>query len=146
MPSAENLNMSVIVLLTGLVVVFAALIVLTFIIKGYGAAVTAVLNGKKKNVAEKAAAKPAPAPKAAPAVKAAPAAPSAPAVSDGIPGEVIAAIAAAVDYTFGSGTHVVRSVRRVPQNRSAWGSAGLVENTRPFLFLGIEWYFKNLQM
>ena len=53
MPSAENLNMSVIVLLTGLVVVFAALIVLTFIIKGYGAAVTAVLNGKKKNVAEK---------------------------------------------------------------------------------------------
>ena len=111
--------MSVIVLLTGLVVVFAALIVLTFIIKGYGAAVTAVLNGKKKNVAEKAAAKPAPAP-------------SAPAVSDGIPGEVIAAIAAAVDYTFGSGTHVVRSVRRVPQNRSAWGSAGLVENTRPF--------------
>ena len=99
MPSAENLNMSVIVLLTGLVVVFAALIVLTFIIKGYGAAVTAVLNGKKKNAAEKAAAKPAPAPKAASAVKAAPAAPSVPAVSDGIPGEVIAAIAAAVDYT-----------------------------------------------
>ena len=129
MPSAENLNMAVIVLLTGLVVVFAALIVLTFIIEGYGAA---VINGKKKNVAEKAAAKPAPAPKAAPAVKAAPAAPSAPVVSDGIPGEVIAAIAAAVDYTFGSGTHVVRSVRRVPQNRSAWGSAGLVENTRPF--------------
>lgn len=132
MPSAENLNMAVIVLLTGLVVVFAALIVLTFIIEGYGAAVTAVLNGKKKNVAEKAAAKPAPAPKAAPPVKAVPAVPSAPVVSDGIPGEVIAAIAAAVDYTFGSGTHVVRSVRRVPQNRSAWGSAGLVENTRPF--------------
>lgn len=137
MPSAENMNLSLIVLLTGLVVVFAALIFLTFIIKGYGALVSSMTAKSKQKAADAAAraaaAKAAPkvsAPAAA-AVKPAVSAP-APAVQEGIPGEVIAAIAAAVDYTYGTGTHVVRAVRRVPQNRSAWGSAGLAESTRPF--------------
>lgn len=135
MPSAENMNLSLIVLLTGLVVVFAALIFLTFIIKGYGALVSS-MTAKSKQKAADAAARAAAA-KAAPKVSAPAAAAvkpavSAPAVQEGIPGEVIAAIAAAVDYTYGTGTHVVRAVRRVPQNRSAWGSAGLAESTRPF--------------
>ena len=129
MPSAENMSIALNILLTGLVVVFAALIVLTFIIKGYGAIVTS-LTGKEKKSANNNT------PPAPPALKAAPRAavkaPAAPAGQDGIPGEVIAAIAAAVDYTYGAGTHVIRTVRRVPQNRSAWGSAGLAENTRPF--------------
>lgn len=130
----ENMDLALIVLLTGLVVVFAALIVLTFVIKGYGMIITSITSGSKKKKAEAQAAKKAveqaAAKPAAPAVK--PAAPAAPAVQEGIPGEVIAAIAAAVDYTYGAGTHTIRAVRRVPQNRSAWGSAGLAESTRPF--------------
>ena len=49
MPSAENMNLSLIVLLTGLVVVFAALIFLTFIIKGYGALVSSMTAKSKQN-------------------------------------------------------------------------------------------------
>lgn len=130
----ENMDLALIVLLTGLVVVFAALIVLTFVIKGYGMIITSITSASKKKKAEaqaaKKAAQQATAKPAAPAAK--PAAPAAPAVQEGIPGEVIAAIAAAVDYTYGAGTHTIRAVRRVPQNRSAWGSAGLAESTRPF--------------
>lgn len=134
----ENLDLALIVLLTGLVVVFAALIVLTYVIKGYGALITSITAVGKKKKAEAQAAKKAAqeaVKPAVPAVKAAPAAPAAPAVpavQEGIPGEVIAAIAAAVDYTYGAGTHTIRAVRRVPQNRSAWGSAALAESTRPF--------------
>ena len=133
----ENMDLALIVLLTGLVVVFAALIVLTFVIKGYGMIITSITSASKKKKAEaqatKKAAQEATAKPAAPVAKpAAPTAPAAPAVQEGIPGEVIAAIAAAVDYTYGAGTHTIRAVRRVPQNRSAWGSAGLAESTRPF--------------
>lgn len=121
------MDLALIVLLTGMVVVFAALIVLTYVIKGYGMIITSITSGSKKKKAEAQAAK-----KAVEKAAAKPAAPAAPAVQEGIPGEVIAAIAAAVDYTYGAGTHTIRAVRRVPQNRSAWGSAGLAESTRPF--------------
>lgn len=123
----ENMDLALIVLLTGMVVVFAALIVLTYVIKGYGMIITSITSGSKKKKAEAQAAK-----KAVEKAAAKPAAPAAPAVQEGIPGEVIAAIAAAVDYTYGAGTHTIRAVRRVSQNRSAWGSAGLAESTRPF--------------
>ena len=123
----ENMDLALIVLLTGMVVVFAALIVLTYVIKGYGMIITSITSGSKKKKAEAQAAK-----KAVEKAAAKPAAPAAPVVQGGIPGEVIAAIAAAVDYTYGAGTHTIRAVRRVPQNRSAWGSAGLAESTRPF--------------
>lgn len=123
----ENMDLALIVLLTGMVVVFAALIVLTYVIKGYGMIITSITSGSKKKKAEAQAAK-----KAVEKAAAKPAAPAAPAVQEGIPGEVIAAIAAAVNYTYGAGTHTIRAVRRVPQNRSAWGSAGLAESTRPF--------------
>ena len=94
MPSAENMSIALNILLTGLVVVFSALIVLTFVIKGYGAIVTALTGRKKKSTPKAAPPAPPAAPKAAP--KAAAKAPAAPAVQQGIPGEVIAAIAAAV--------------------------------------------------
>ena len=110
MPSAENMNLALIILVTGLVVVFVALIALIVVIKAYGSLVSS-MTGKKQETKKET--KPIP-------------------VQEGIPGEVVAAIAAAVDYLYGSGTHVVRSVRRVPQNRSSWGAAGLIENTRPF--------------
>ena len=132
----ENLDLAMIVLLTGMVVVFVALIVLTFVIKGYGALISSVTVARKKKKAEaqvaKKAAQDATVKPAVPVVKKAAAPAAAPAVQEGIPGEVIAAIAAAVEYTYGAGTHTIRAVRRVPQNRSAWGSAGLAESTRPF--------------
>ena len=55
-----------------------------------------------------------------------------PAVSGGIPGEVIAAISAAVYCMFGEGAKVMSVRRQQRSGRSAWSMAGLLENTRPF--------------
>ena len=55
-----------------------------------------------------------------------------PAVSSGIPGEVIAAISAAVYCMFGEGAKVMSVRRQQRSGRSAWSMAGLLENTRPF--------------
>ena len=54
------------------------------------------------------------------------------AVSTSIPGEVIAAISAAVYCMFGEGTRVMSVRRQQRTGRSAWSMAGLLENTRPF--------------
>lgn len=131
---------SLVVLIAGLVIVFAVLFLLIGIIKGYGTIILAVIKSreaKRQEKKEKAtaavhAAHAAAKNEAAPApVQAAPAAVSEPA-QDGIPGDVIAAIAAAVDFMYGAGTHVVTGVKRVAPNRSAWASAGMIESTRPF--------------
>ena len=55
-----------------------------------------------------------------------------PAVASGIPGEVIAAISAAVYCMFGEGARVMSVRRQQRTGRSAWSMAGLLENTRPF--------------
>jgi hypothetical protein len=53
-------------------------------------------------------------------------------VTNEVPAEIIAVIAAAVAYTLGSGVKVL-SVRRAEKGgRSSWSLAGLLENTRPF--------------
>ena len=73
-------------------------------------------------------------PHAPPSAPAAPA-PS-PAVEAGIPGEVVAAISAAI-FSLEGCNAVVREIRRVPQSggsrRGAWGDAGVIQATRPFL-------------
>lgn len=78
----------------------------------------------------------APAQPASPAPAAPPAAKPAPAVEPGIPGEVVAAIAAAVCCLEDGAA--IQSVRRLPRasalRRDAWGQAGLAQNTRPFTF------------
>ena len=56
----------------------------------------------------------------------------APVVSNDIPGEVIAAISAAVYCMFGEGVRVMSVRRQQRTGRSAWSMAGLLENTRPF--------------
>lgn len=128
---------SLVVLIAGLVIVFAVLFLLIGIIKGYGSIILAVMKSREAKRQEKkekatAAAHAAAKSEAAPApVPVAPAAVSEPA-QDGIPGDVIAAIAAAVDFMYGAGTHVVTGVKRVTPNRSAWASAGMIESTRPF--------------
>ena len=110
--------------LIGLVVVFAALILLTLIFVLFGRVASAGSRGKQE---EKPAA-PVPAVKAAPAVAA-----PAPQVQSGISEEVVAAIAAAVACMAPDGKrYAVRSVRRAGGDRSAWAAAGLAESTRPF--------------
>lgn len=124
------------VVMVSIVLVFAMLVALCLII---------MLEGRFFDRASGKAAGPAPAaapaPKAAPAAPAAPApaakAPAAPVPADGaVPGEVVAAIAAAVSVLLGEGA-VVRGIRRVPASaasrRGAWGDAAARELTTPFM-------------
>lgn len=122
------------VVLTSITLVFAMLVALCLII---------TLEGKlfdlknKKPADPKPQAPAAPAAKAAPAPAAKPAAPAAKADNGGIPGEVIAAISAAVATVMGSGA-VIHGIRRVSKpaagsHRGSWGDAGVREHTTPFM-------------
>ena len=126
MNTAEEAQIALTVLLTGLVVVFAVLIFLTLIIKGYGSAVYSMRQKKTAPAADKSAPAPVPTVSVAPV----------PVVEEGISGEVLAAIAAAVYMTYenSSAPVVIKSVKRTSSvsPRSVWGAAGRLENTRPF--------------
>ena len=122
------------VVLTSITLVFAMLVALCLII---------TLEGKLFDLKNNKPAKPkpqapaAPAAKAAPAPNAKPAAPAAKADNGGIPGEVIAAISAAVATVMGSGA-VIHGIRRVSKpaagsRRGSWGDAGVREHTTPFM-------------
>ena len=122
------------VVLTSITLVFAMLIALCLII---------TLEGKLFDLKNNKPAKPkpqapaAPAAKAAPAPTAKPAAPAAKVDNGGIPGEVIAAISAAVATVMGSGA-VIHGIRRVSKpaagsRRGSWGDAGVREHTTPFM-------------
>lgn len=122
---------------TSLVLVFGLLILLCLIITLEGKIFDSI-NAKKRAQAKDAlhvGDKPAPAVISAPA-QAAPAPAPAPAVEGGIPGEIVAAISAAVYYTEGASV-TVRGIRRLPQpgasRRGVWGDAGVLQNTRPFI-------------
>lgn len=112
--------------LTGLVVVFIALILLILLLT--------LFRNIFGSVGHKEGEKPAPKPVRAPA-PAAPAKP-APVILSDDEGEVAAAITAALAVILaeeGAGkTYAVRSIKRVRTGRSAWGVAGLTENVRPF--------------
>ena len=119
------------VVLTSITLVFAMLVALCLIITLEGKIFDA-LNNKKNN---KPAAPKAPAAKAAPAAK--PAAPVAKADNGAIPGEIIAAISAAVAEVMGSNA-VIRGIKRISKpaagsRRGAWGEAGVREHTTPFM-------------
>lgn len=109
------------VVLTSITLVFAMLVALCLII---------TLEGKIfDNINNKKNGKPA-APKA-------PAAPAAKADNGSIPGEIIAAISAAVASVCG-GNAVIRGIKRVSKpaagsRRGAWGDAGVREHTAPFM-------------
>ena len=115
------------VIVTGLVLVFAILILLYLIIIVQGVIFVGI--DKKKNakaqsvkVESASAANPAPA-SAAPA--------PAPAVQAGIPGEVVAAISAAVTAT-SDGPVALRSIAKAPARRNGWGLAAVYSYTEPF--------------
>lgn len=118
---------------TSIVLVFSLLVVLCLIIMLLGKFFDWVQ--KKANAAALDELN-ASAPPASPAPAAPPAAKPAPAVEPGIPGEVVAAIAAAVCCLEDGAA--IQSVRRLPRasalRRDAWGQAGLAQNTRPFTF------------
>ena len=116
-----DLGFDVVVTITGIVLVFAILVLLMAIITLEGKIFDA-MNGKK--AAPKAAAKPA-APAAKPAAAQAPAAPQ---VEQGIPADVVAAIMAAI-YSMGNGKYVLKAVRR---GKNGWGKAGVNDTTAPF--------------
>ena len=118
------------VILTGFVVVFAVLFMLIIIIKAYstivGKAQDAAYKKKKKqkiNDSEEALFQ----------NTSKPVSPPAPAAQEGIPEEVIAVISAAVASMYDSPKGVrIKSIKKSGAGRSAWASAGVLDNTRPF--------------
>ena len=112
-----DLGFDVVVTITGIVLVFLILVLLMAIITLEGKIFDS-MNAKKK--AAKTAAKPA----AAPVQQAAPA----PQVEEGIPGDVVAAIMAAI-HAMGNGKYTLKAVRR---GKNGWGKAGVNDTTAPF--------------
>ena len=120
-----DLGFDVVVTITGIVLVFLILVLLMAIITLEGKIFDS-MNAKKKAAAKAAASKP-----AAPAKPAAPvqqAAAPAPQVEEGIPGDVVAAIMAAI-HAMGNGKYTLRAVRR---GTNGWGKAGVNDTTAPF--------------
>ena len=121
------------VVITSVALVFGMLVALCLIITLEGKIFDAMTAKKNPPKAPKAASAPkaaAPAPKAEAPVQAA-------APAGGIPGEIIAAIAAAVASLEGEGA-VIRGIRRIAapaakSRRGAWGDAGVREHTTPFM-------------
>ena len=118
-----DLGFDVVVTITGIGLVFLILILLMAIITLEGKIFDS-MNAKKK--AAKEAAK-APAAQPAAPVQQAAAAP-APQVEEGIPGDVIAAIMAAI-HAMGNGKYTLKAVRR---SKNGWGNAGVNDTTAPF--------------
>lgn len=125
------------VVITGISVVFIGLIILILLVTLYGKifeSINAKAEAKKKAEAEaEARLKAAKEAKKEEEKKAAPAA-AAPVVEDGVGDEVVAAIMGALSMMYaGTGKKpVLRGVKASKPRRSAWSSAGAVENTRPF--------------
>lgn len=126
---SENMQFAMLVVATGLIVVFGALVLSTFLIYLYGKIITFAqgkASGRRKKSGEKKQAQPpVPVPKAAPAALA---------LRQEDDGELIAVIAAAVHemYADTGRQYVVKSVRRASSGRPVWAAAGLLDSTRPF--------------
>lgn len=125
----DNIMLAVTLLITGFVVVFLVLMLLIGVIKFYG---TTVYNIQNKRREKKALMEEQQRLEKEEQQKANTPAEIAPAESGEIPGEIVAVIAAAVDAVYGKNAVTVKSVKRSSQNRPVWGTAGLMDNTRPF--------------
>ena len=120
------------VVLAGVGIVLGVLIVLIGVFSGFGKLISKLEASAKERTAKKNEKKASEAPvvKAAPAaVKAAPA----PVVEQGISGEVVAAITAAITASEGTNQFVIRSVKRKDVgSRNPWARAAVNDNTRSF--------------
>lgn len=111
-----------VVVVTGLVLVFAILVLLYVILLIEGKIFAGIDKRKKeKEQAKQLAETPEPPQPAT----------VAPAVEAGIPPEVVAAIAAAIEASTG-GAYALRSVSTSKKGRGAWGLAGVIQSTEPF--------------
>ena len=127
--SVNRVELGGAVTLSGLVIVFVALLILIMAV---------VLMGKLLGVKPKA--KPQPPIESAPPAASAPAAPTAAppamAVQGGIEEDTVAAISAAVAYMMQESApgvaYAVTDIRRNSFVRPVWGFAGMQQNTRPF--------------
>lgn len=112
--------------LTGLVVVFVALILLILIIYLFGKIMDSLQH--RSDAPQKEEKKP--------VTKSAPKPQVVEVAAEGLSDEVIAAITGAISAILaeeGDGkSYVVRSIKRVRKNRHAWGRAGVEEYVRPF--------------
>lgn len=122
------------VIVAGIGIVLCTLLVLIGVFYAFGAVVSkSQVNAKKKEAKKMQSEMEAALSKASESVPA-PAPTSAPVIEEGISGEVVAAISAAV-YAMEGGSAVIRSVsRRVSPvtTRNPWAQAAVVDNTRPF--------------
>lgn len=126
----EKVTTSLTILITGFVVVFAVLILLIGLIKIYGIIVTKALQSiEKKKATKKSVLE-----KTSENIVAVDEPMEVPTTieDDSLNEEIIAVIAAAVDAMYGETTVKIRSIKRVPQSRPVWGTAGIMDNTRPF--------------
>jgi sodium pump decarboxylase gamma subunit len=122
------------VTVSGIVVVFLALIALILIIQGYGSALYSATKKKEEKEKQKSREKKEKAKSAPAAVSNAPIIKHLSAAPEG--GDIIAVIAAAV-AAYGASEGKVLSVKSVKRStnaprRSVWAQAGISENTRPF--------------
>lgn len=118
-----NLGSDVVITITGIVLVFAILVLLMLIIMLEGKIFDG-MAAKKKAAKEPAAPKAAATKPATPVQQAAPA----PVVEEGIPGDVVAAIMAAI-HAMGNGKYTLKAVRRAA---NGWSKAGVNDTTAPF--------------
>lgn len=133
-PDKTNLDAGTVasVVITGIVVVFLALVLLILFVSLYGMIFEKInkAQAEKKKAAEEAkkAAMPKPAPKPVQTV-----APE-PVVEDGIEEETVAVIMAAIEAMSSQNGKkmVLKSVKTAKPQRPVWSSAGIIENTRPF--------------
>ncbi len=125
------------VIIAGLGIVLATLAVLIVVFYAFGSIVSKAEGSSKKKAQKKNAENKASQPKTEiSATSAVPAA--APAVQDGISGEVVAAISAAVYAIEGADASIsaitpVRNTKKNPiTGRNPWAQAAVIENTKPF--------------
>lgn len=124
------------VIVAGIGIVLCTLLVLIGVFYAFGAVVSkSQANAKKKEAKKMQSDMEAALSKASESIPApAPAPTSAPVIEEGISGEVVAAISAAV-YAMEGGSAVIRSVSRKASpvsTRNPWAQAAVVDNTRPF--------------
>ena len=124
------------VIVAGIGIVLCTLLVLIGVFYAFGAVVSkSQANAKKKEAKKMQSDMEAALLKASESVPApAPVPTSAPVIEEGISGEVVAAISAAV-YSMEGSSAVIRSVTRKTSpitTRNPWAQAAVVDNTRPF--------------
>lgn len=107
------MGLAITVLLTGIIVVFSVLVLLTLIIKLYGTIITKLQNNNSRTKKDTS---------------------KLPTSSDNeIDDEIVAVISAAVASMYSDGhVYKIKNIKQIFNDRPAWGMASIAENTKPF--------------